>query len=81
VRVNGVRIDEPYVDEQDPLSRVHLRVQAGAPVRLGDNRPRSCDSREFGLVPATTCAARSKCASGPQPLRLDRLAQPGPARG
>lgn len=51
VFVNGRRLDEPYVAEQDPFSRVHLRVKPAHYFVLGDNRPRSCDSREFGLVP------------------------------
>lgn len=51
VFVNGVRLTEPYVSEQDPLSRVHTTVKPAHFFVLGDNRPRSCDSREFGLVP------------------------------
>jgi len=51
VHVNGERLPEPYVDEQDPFSRVHLVVKPAHYFVLGDNRPRSCDSREFGLVP------------------------------
>lgn len=51
VFVNGERLAEPYVDEQDPLSRVRTIVKPAHFFVLGDNRPRSCDSREFGLVP------------------------------
>ncbi len=51
VFVNGERLSEPYVSEQDPFARVHLRVKQAHYFVLGDNRPRSCDSREFGLVP------------------------------
>ena len=51
VWVNGVRIDEPYVDEPDPFSRQRVRVKPAHFFVLGDNRPRSSDSREFGLVP------------------------------
>jgi len=51
VWVNGERISEPYVAEQDPFSRVHTRVKPAHFFVLGDNRPRSSDSREFGLVP------------------------------
>lgn len=51
VFVNGERLAEPYVDEQDPMSRVHTTVKPAHFFVLGDNRPRSCDSREFGLVP------------------------------
>jgi signal peptidase I len=51
VWVNGERIDEPYVDEPDPFSRQRVRVKPAHFFVLGDNRPRSSDSREFGLVP------------------------------
>jgi signal peptidase I len=51
VWVNGERLDEPYVADQDPLSRTHIVVKPAHFFVLGDNRPRSCDSREFGLVP------------------------------
>lgn len=51
VYVNGTRIQEPYVAEQDPFSRVQMQVKPAHFFVLGDNRPRSCDSREFGLVP------------------------------
>ncbi len=51
VFVNGETVTEPYVADQDPLARVHVRVKPAHFFVLGDNRPRSCDSREFGLVP------------------------------
>lgn len=51
VYVNGQRLAEPYVDEQDPFSRIHIVVKPAHYFVLGDNRPRSCDSREFGQVP------------------------------
>lgn len=51
VFVNGQRLAEPYVDEQDPFSRIHIVVKPAHYFVLGDNRPRSCDSREFGQVP------------------------------
>lgn len=51
VRVNGDAIDEPYVAASDPLARLHIEVKPAHYFVLGDNRPRSCDSREFGLVP------------------------------
>lgn len=51
VYVNGVHLDEPYIAEPDP--RTHLReiVHADAFFVMGDNRPHSSDSREFGQVP------------------------------
>ncbi len=51
VWVNGELTDEPYVDSPDRLSRMRLRVKPAHFFVLGDNRRRSCDSREFGLVP------------------------------
>lgn len=51
VWVNGVEVQEPYVDDPDPLTRMTVHVKAAHFFVLGDNRQRSCDSREFGLVP------------------------------
>jgi len=51
VWVNGEPIDEPYVDAPDPMTRMRVRVKPAHYFVLGDNRRRSCDSREFGLVP------------------------------
>lgn len=51
VWVNGVEVVEPYVRDPDPLSRMTVHVKAAHFFVLGDNRQRSCDSREFGLVP------------------------------
>ena len=51
VSVNGVVLDEPYVAEQDGATTVFARVVENSYFVLGDNRPHSSDSREFGLVP------------------------------
>ncbi|MEO6708166.1 MAG: signal peptidase I [Planctomycetota bacterium] len=51
VWVNGKELTEPYVASADPLSRTFARVQPAHYFVLGDNRPRSSDSREFGQVP------------------------------
>jgi len=51
VSVNGVVLDEPYVAEQDGATTVVARVAENSYFVLGDNRPHSSDSREFGLVP------------------------------
>ncbi len=51
VWVNGEVLEEPYVESIDPSSVLSVQVAAGSYFVLGDNRPRSSDSREFGLVP------------------------------
>lgn len=51
VWVNGELCDEPYVAEIDRASYASTLVTPGSFFVLGDNRPRSSDSREFGLVP------------------------------
>lgn len=52
VWVNGQALHEPYVADADPLSRLATRVKPAHYFVLGDNRPRSSDSRDFGQVPA-----------------------------
>jgi signal peptidase I len=51
VWVNGTRLEEPYVESVDPSSTLSVVVEPGNYFVLGDNRPRSSDSREFGCVP------------------------------
>jgi len=51
VWVNGELLNEPYVDDIDRSSYLSLIVDEDRYFVLGDNRPRSSDSREFGLVP------------------------------
>jgi signal peptidase I len=51
VRVNGRHLDEPYVQIQDAARCLALTVAPDTFFVLGDNRPHSSDSREFGLVP------------------------------
>jgi signal peptidase I len=51
VWVNGVKLDEPYIAEPDPRSHLVQTVAPDCYFVLGDNRPHSSDSREFGQVP------------------------------
>lgn len=48
--INGELVDEPYVDSIDMSAVLSTIVPAGSYFVLGDNRPRSSDSREFGVV-------------------------------
>jgi len=52
VFVNGVAMAEPYVRDIDRTSYFMTLVEEGHFFVLGDNRPHSSDSREFGQVPA-----------------------------
>lgn len=52
VFVNGIELEEEYVDVPDLQSRLHTLVDEESYFVLGDNRCHSSDSREFGLVPA-----------------------------
>lgn len=58
VSVNGTMIDEPYVDEHDASTRMTMQVAPDQYFVLGDNRPHSSDSREFGLVPRQNLVGR-----------------------
>jgi signal peptidase I len=51
VFVNGERLEEPYIAEPDPRTHLVQRVAPESFFVLGDNRPHSSDSREFGQVP------------------------------
>jgi signal peptidase I len=51
VWVNGDRLLEPYISEPDPRTRLVQTIPPECFFVLGDNRPHSSDSREFGLVP------------------------------
>ena len=51
VWVNGHLLNEPYVAAVDTSSYLSVEVEDEHYFVLGDNRPRSSDSREFGQVP------------------------------
>jgi signal peptidase I len=56
--VNGELLAEPYVQALDRRTYLSITVDAASYFVLGDNRPRSSDSREFGLVPAADVRGR-----------------------
>jgi signal peptidase I len=58
VEVNGVLIDEPYIADPDPRTRIETRVEPDHFFVLGDNRAHSSDSREFGQVPRANLRGR-----------------------
>ncbi len=51
VWVNGELLREPYVEDIDRESYLSMEVEGDSCFVLGDNRVRSSDSREFGVVP------------------------------
>jgi signal peptidase I len=53
-----VRLEEPYVCDMDESSSAEVDVAPGNYFVLGDNRPRSSDSREFGFVPESYVRGR-----------------------
>lgn len=61
VSVNGVVLEEPYISDKTTLweggyikEGESIVVSEGELIVLGDNRPRSSDSREFGPVPISS---------------------------
>jgi len=58
VWVDGELLDEPYVANVDPSAYHSSRVADEHYFVLGDNRPRSSDSREFGLVDSSLIRGR-----------------------
>ena len=58
VWVNGKRLAEPYVESIDTSSSLSAVIEPGHYFVLGDNRPRSSDSREFGFVPEANVRGR-----------------------
>ena len=68
--VNGVLLDEPYVTNIDTDCVLSTTVDDDCFFVLGDNRPRSSDSREFGEV-------RRELVRGRVELRMWPLARLG----
>jgi signal peptidase I len=54
VYVNRLRLAEPYVVYHDNRSMPPSRVPSDSIIVLGDNRPLSGDSREFGPIPRSS---------------------------
>jgi signal peptidase I len=59
VSVNGTKLDESYVRFADDRSFAPVVVPANAYYVLGDNRPKSDDSRAWGFVPASDLMGRA----------------------
>jgi len=68
--VNGRFIDQVFLHIDDPVDMAECVVPEGQYLVLGDNRPISCDSREFGMVPAELVKGLVRARFWP----LDRLA-------
>lgn len=72
VWVNGRQVDEPYVRDIDSSARLRTRVKPAHYFVLGDNRVRSSDSRDFGLVPQDYVRGKVEVRVWP-PARFGRL--------
>ncbi len=60
VLVDGVPIDEPYLDESVLMPDFGpVQVPAGSVFVMGDNRPRSQDSRRFGSIETDSIVGRA----------------------
>ncbi len=60
VTVNGVTLDEPYVEFEDPTDFGPVTVPEGSLFFLGDNRPNSSDSRRgLGFVDTDRVVGRA----------------------
>lgn len=74
VFVNGEPLDEPYVrGARDPRRDLRpIEIPADQFLMLGDNRPQSCDSREYGPVAESALIAKVLLIYWP----LERFGQP-----
>lgn len=60
VLVDGIPLDEPYLDESAFMPDFGpVEVPAGTVFVMGDNRPRSQDSRRFGPISTDTVVGRA----------------------
>lgn len=75
VRVNGRRLNEPYVTETPDYPMPPYRVPAGRYFMMGDNRPSSQDSHVWGPLPAGRLVGRAEILFWP-PGRWRLLAPP-----
>ena len=69
VYVNGLELDEPYLDRKDNTTMAPVEVEEGTVFVLGDNRGSSNDSRSWGPVPTENLIGRAWMRFWP----LDRL--------
>ena len=72
VFVNGTELAEPYVQAPDALAHLSVEVLPAHYFVLGDNRRRSCDSREFGQVPCDYVRGKVEVRVWP-PKRAGRI--------
>jgi len=72
VHVDGVPLSEGFTHVLDRADMRELVVPPGHYFVLGDNRPISCDSREFGLVEADLLRGKVRACFWP-PARLGTL--------
>jgi signal peptidase I len=67
VLINGVRLDEPYLQRgyRDGESGKWARLPSATYFVLGDNRTMSCDSRRWGVVPRNNIIGRAEAIYWP----------------
>jgi signal peptidase I len=69
VLIDGRPLDEPYVVPEACSGAHQVRVAPGHLFVMGDNRPQSADSRDFGLVPCSALRGRVELRLWP-PARI-----------
>lgn len=63
--INGQFIPEPFLEFSDRADFPETEIQPGFIFVLGDNRPNSLDSREFGLVPVELLRGKARVCFWP----------------